>query len=72
MRIFIGRLDSRLIYYVWEWDGYRPPIKELLYDFRRFLIQKKIDDYYYKQKNEEIKDNVISHYILVGLFQFLV
>lgn len=70
MKIFIGRLDSRLIYSVWEWDGYRPPIKELLYDFRRFLIQKKIDDYYYKQKNEEIKDNAILTIFWLVYFNF--
>lgn len=34
-----------------KWNGYRPIInKELLIDFRRYLIQKKIDEYYYEQK----------------------
>jgi hypothetical protein len=36
---------------VQKWNGYRPPIsKELLEEFRTYLIQKKIDEYNYRQK----------------------
>ena len=36
---------------VQKWNRFRPPIsEELLEDFRRYLIQKKIDDHNYKQK----------------------
>ncbi len=34
------------------------------------LIQKKIDDYYYKQKNEEIKDNAILTIFWLVYFNF--
>ena len=43
-------LEDSKVKIIQEWDGYRHPIKEILYDFRRYLIQKKIDDYNYKQK----------------------
>ncbi len=35
-----------------KWNGYRPSIvaSEILYDFQTYLIQKKIDDYNYRQK----------------------
>ena len=34
-------LETSKVKVIQEWDGYRPPIKELLYEFRRYLIQKK-------------------------------
>ena len=43
-------LDNSMVKIIQEWNGYRPSIKELLYEFRKYLIQKKIDDYNYKQK----------------------
>jgi len=43
-------LENSMVKIIQEWNGYRPPIKELLYDFRRYLIQNKIDEYNYKQK----------------------
>ena len=43
-------LENSIVKIIQEWNGYRPPIKELLYEFRRYLIQKKIDEYNYKQK----------------------
>ena len=56
-------LENSKVKIIQKWDGYRPPIKELLYDFRRFLIQKKIDDYYYKQKMLKTKNkNNKKHY----------
>jgi non-catalytic primase subunit PriX-like protein len=43
-------LENSIVKIIQEWNGYRPPVVELLYDFRSYLIQKKIDDYNYKQK----------------------
>ena len=43
-------LENSKVKIIQEWNGYRPPVVELLYDFRRYLIQKEIDDYNYKQK----------------------
>ena len=42
-------LENSIVKIIQEWHGYRPPIQELLYDFRSYLIQKKIDEYNYKQ-----------------------
>ncbi len=43
-------LENSKVKIIQQWNGYRPPIKELLYDFRRYLIQKKIETYNYRQK----------------------
>ncbi|HEX2407792.1 MAG TPA: hypothetical protein VHJ38_11380, partial [Nitrososphaeraceae archaeon] len=43
-------LENSKVKIIQEWNGYRPPVVELLYDFRSYLIQKEIDDYNYKQK----------------------
>jgi hypothetical protein len=43
-------LENSKIKIIQQWNGYRPPVKELLYDFRRYLIQKKIETYNYRQK----------------------
>ncbi|HEX5187408.1 MAG TPA: DNA primase noncatalytic subunit PriX [Nitrososphaeraceae archaeon] len=43
-------LENSKVKIIQQWNGYRPPIKELLYDFRRYLIQKKVDTYNYRQK----------------------
>ena len=59
-------LENSKVKIIQEWDGYRPPIKEILYDFRRYLIQKKITDYNYKQKlligNKERNKNHNKNY----------
>jgi Primase X len=43
-------LDNSKVKIIQQWNGYRPPIKELLYGFRDYMIQKKIDEYNYRQK----------------------
>jgi hypothetical protein len=53
---------------VQKWNRFRPPIsEELLEDFRRYLIQKKIDDHSYKQKlltaNKKSDKNHLYYYI---------
>lgn len=47
----INSKNNTVVKIVQQWNGYRPTItKELLLDFRRDLIQKKIDEYNYRQK----------------------
>jgi hypothetical protein len=58
-------LENSKVKIIQEWDGYRSTIKELLYEFRSYLIQKKIDDYN-KQKllvaNKKRNKNHRYHY----------
>jgi hypothetical protein len=42
---------------VQQWNGYRIPIQYLLREFRRYLIQEKIDNHYLSNNNNNTKNN---------------
>ena len=48
------------------WDGHRPPITNLLRDFRRYLIQKKINKFVEEKRKERTRCRFKSHDIHNG------
>ena len=67
----INSKNNKQVTIVQKWNGFRPLVtKDLLLEFRRYLIQKKIDEYNYRQKILNSRNEIIRISIIINHYYY--